>query len=196
MQKYAKREQKIDAILQSLKTLNYLSRSQIQTLHDLKGDRNAQKFLKSMDEYLNSFRDGETIYYLSKEGRERVDCPRVIKKTTTARHYIMRNALYIAFSQPETWKNEQRIKHKIATIVCDATFVEDNTRYLIEIDHEQKMNANRTKMEKYRKLIEINAFGKSSIQLVWMTTTEYRRKQLEKLCEGLNAQIFMITDFQ
>lgn len=182
--------------MQSLKTLHYLSRSQLQTLHDLKGDRNAQKFLKSMDEYLNSFRDGETIYYLSKEGRERINCSRVTKKTTTARHYIMRNALYIAFSQPETWKNEQRIRHSAATIVCDATFTVDGTRYLIEVDHEQKMTVNKSKMEKYQKLIEANAFGSMPVQIIWMTTSEYRRRQLEKFCDGLDAQIFIITDFQ
>ena len=149
-----------------------------------------------MSEYLHSFRDGETIYYLSKEGRERIDCQKVIKKTTTAQHYIMRNALYIGFQCPETWKNELKMTVKgLATVICDATFIYGDQRYIIEVDHTQKMTANRVKIQKYRKLIDAGVFGNTPPKFVWMTMTEYRRKQLQKLCEGLDVQIFIISEF-
>ncbi len=149
-----------------------------------------------MDGYLNSFREGETIYYLSKEGRERTGAKRVNKKLTTAQHYIMRNALYIGFQAPETWKNEIKFSVKdIANVVCDATFVHEGQRYIIEVDHAQKMLANKSKMERYRKLIDVRAFGDTLPMFIWITTTEFRRKQLTDLCEGLEANIFIISDF-
>ncbi len=186
----------MEDILYSLKKLSYLSRSQIQTLHDLGGERNAQKFLKSMDVYLNSFRDGETIYHLSKEGRERIGAKRVTKKLTTAQHYIMRNALYIGFQAPDDWKNEIKMSVKdIATVICDATFVNGGQRYIIEVDYTQKMVANKSKMDRYRKLIDVGAFTDTPPVFIWMTTTEFRRRQLINLCEGLESNIFVISDF-
>ncbi|WP_342666981.1 replication-relaxation family protein [Priestia koreensis] len=179
-----------------MKKLKYLTRSQLQTIHNLGGERNAQKVLKSMEEYLNSFREGETVYYLSKAGAERVDFKGNVKKTTTARHYIMRNALYIAFNQPDTWKNEVKMRVKeVATIICDATFTIGKQRYIVEIDHEQKMVANRKKLEKYCRLVDAGVFEIPPIFL-WMTTTEYRQKQLIKMHEGLDSQIFILSDFQ
>ncbi|WP_372780344.1 replication-relaxation family protein [Priestia aryabhattai] len=196
MNQLVKREQRVENILLSLKKLSYLSRSQIQALHDLGGERNAQKILKSMSEYLNSFREGETVYYLSKEGRERIGASRVNKKTTTAQHYIMRNTLYIGYQSPKTWKNEIRFSVEgIATVICDATFTHGEQRYIIEVDYTQKMNANKAKIQKYKKLIDVGAFGKVLPKFVWITTTEYRRKQLQKLSNGLDIQVFTISEF-
>jgi hypothetical protein len=165
-------------------------------MHNLGGERNAQKFLKSMGEYLNSFRDGETIYYLSKEGRERVNCKKIVKKATTARHYIMRNDLFIGYRFPPTWKNEVNLKvEDVATIVCDATFTIGEKRYIIEVDHTQKMNANKKKIEKYRKIIDAGVFPTPPV-FAWVTTTEYRRKQIKKLCEGLDTQIYIASEIK
>jgi Replication-relaxation len=186
----------VENILLSLKKLSYLSRSQIQALHDLGGERNAQKILKSMSEYLNSFREGETVYYLSKEGRERIGASRVNKKTTTAQHYIMRNTLYIGYQSPETWKNEIRFSVEgIATVICDATFTHGEQRYIIEVDYTQKMNVNKAKIQKYKKLIDAGVFENVPPKFVWITTTEYRRKQLQKLSKDLDVQVFTISEF-
>ena len=194
-----RREERTESILLSLKTLDYLTRSQIQVLHDIGSSRSTSRIMKELEDaaYVNSFRDGEKVYYLSREGRERIGAVRVRKKTLQARHFIMRNSLYIAFGAPSTWKNEQRFvikERKDLRITADATFVQDGRYHIIEIDHTQKMSANKAKIAKYRKLIEIGAF-KTTPRFIWMTVTEYRRKQLAKLCEGLDVQIFTVNDF-
>lgn len=188
-----------EALLLSLKTLDYLTRSQIQVLHEIGSSRTTSRIMKALEDdgFVNSFRDGEKVYYLSREGRDRIGSNRIRTKTIQARHFIMRNSLYIAFGSPATWKNEQRFaikERKDLSIKADATFVRDGRYHIVEIDHTQKMAANRAKIEKYRKLIEIGAF-KTAPAFVWMTVTEYRRKQIAKLCEGLDAQIFTVNDF-
>lgn len=148
-----------------------------------------------MSEYVASFRDGQNIYYLSKEGRELVGCDKVRKKTIQARHYIMRNSIYIAFGCPSSWKNEMllEIKDKVA-VICDALFIKENRFHIVEVDHTQKMNKNRGKLERYKKLIELRAF-QTQPKFIWITTTDYRRKQLLKLCEGLDVSVFTVSDF-
>lgn len=59
-----------EAILSSLMKLDYLSRSQIQRLHSLSGDRNARLILAAMAPYLSRCRSStsENVYYLNKLG--------------------------------------------------------------------------------------------------------------------------------
>lgn len=150
-----------------------------------------------MKSYVSSFRDGENIYYLNKEGRERVNSKKVLKRTTQARHYIMRNSIYIAYGSPSTWKNEIRIGIKEvlgSTVVCDAIFKQDRSYFIVEVDHTQKMTKNRTKIDRYKKLMELGYFDKEPF-FIWITTTEYRRKELLKMCDGINVQVFTINDF-
>ena len=168
-------------------------------LHDLKGVRNANRILKEMEAYLNSFYDGQKVYYLNKEGRELVSSNIIRNKITTANHYLMRNELYIYYNQPSTWRNEIRMisgrdKNQI-TVVADAHFVRDRKHHIIEIDNLQKMNKNRVKIDKYRRLIERNSF-KGMPLLIWVTTSEYRCNALMELCEGLDVKIFLNTDFK
>lgn len=175
--------------------MDYLSRSQIQTLHDLGSARNKSRVMKDMSEYVSSFRDGELIYYLSKEGRELVSATKIRKKTLQARHYIMRNSLYVAYGAPTTWKNEVKLEvPKQIRIVCDALFTQDGHYQIIEIDNQQKMSTNKSKIAKYRKLLELGVFDKQP-RFIWLTTTNYRRKQLAQLCEGLDVQLFTVSDF-
>lgn len=189
------RQQREENILLSLKKLNYLSRSQIQALHNLKSDRNAQRILKNMSDYLGSFKDGEYIYYLNKDGRERVNSTKVFKKTAQARHYLMRNSLYIAFGCPSTWKNEMKLEvPKKVKVIADALFIKDKQYNIVEVDHTQKMIKNKAKVERYRKLIELGVFEKNP-KFIWITTTELRRKQLLELCEGLDVQVFTAKEF-
>lgn len=72
----------------------------------------------------------------------------------------------------------------IVSIIADALFTDNGRYHIVEVDHEQKMSANCIKMQKYRKLMECNVFEKTP-KFIWYTTTEYRRKQIQKLCEGL-----------
>ena len=178
--------------------LDYLTRKQLQQLHDLKSDRNAQRILKEMEKYLSSFYDGQNIYYLNKEGRERVNCEVIRKKTNNVNHYLMRNDVYIGYGCPNNWENEIRIrslsKNGNITAVCDARFEANKAAHIVEIDNTQTMKKNRTKVEKYRRLIERNVFG-GMPKLIWVTTTKYRQETLLELCEGLDVQIFLNTDF-
>jgi len=166
-------------------------------LHDLKSKRNTSRVLQEMGEYLQHFRDGENIYYLSAKGRERVNCKKVRKKSTTARHYIMRNSIYIAYGCPESWKNEVKLgikEDKKTHVIADALFVKDGRYHIVEVDHMQKMIANKQKISKYRKLIQMNVFDIQPF-FIWITTTDYRKRELQKLMEGLDCQIFMVSDF-
>lgn len=186
-----KRETREEAILSTLNRLDYLSRSQIQRLHNLGTDRNARRVLQEMSDYVSSFRDGENIYYLNASGRERIGSQRVRKKTIQARHYLMRNELYIALNCPLTWQNEMKIKGAGVILVCDAMYKNGNQYVFVEVDHMQKMTRNRTMIEKYRKIIEAQ---KTKPQLIWVTTTEHRRRRLTALCKGLNVKIIQLRN--
>lgn len=165
-------------------------------MHRLGGERNANRVLKEMSEYLYSFRKDENIYYLSKEGRERVGCEKVLKKTAQVEHYLMRNDLYIALGCPADWKSEVKLEiPAVVSVIADAFFVRSGVYCIIEIDHIQKMTVNREKVKKYRKLLELGVFEKPPV-FIWMTTTEYRRKELTKLCEGMDVRVYLKTDFK
>lgn len=153
--------------------------------------------MHDLSEYVSSFRDGENIYYLNKAGRERVNSKKIMKKSTQARHYIMRNSIYIAYGTPSTWKNEIKLgfkEVKNATVICDALFVKDKIYHVVEVDHTQKMTKNKSKVDRYRKLIEYGLFDKPP-KFIWITTTELRRKQIKELCKGLDVQVFTVNDF-
>lgn len=179
-----------------MKKLGFASRSQLQKLHSLGGERNANRILKELSVYLCSFRDNENIYYLNKEGRERVGSQKALKKTQQARHFLMRNDLYIALGCPASWKNEIKLEIPGAvSVVADALFMKDGSYFIIEIDHLQKMSANREKVKKYRRFLDLNAFDKPPV-FVWVTTTEYRRKQLTALFEGMNVRVYLASEFK
>ncbi|WP_394557388.1 replication-relaxation family protein [Priestia aryabhattai] len=188
-------EQRTEDILYSLKKLDYLSRSQLQQLHDLGQKRNANRVLQQCSEFLSSFRDIENIYYLNKEGRDRVGSSKIRKKTPQAKHFIMRNYIYIAFECPSDWKNEVKLGIKEKKIInkCDATFTRDNKRYIVEVDNMQKMSENKKKIEKYKVIAESGVYG--SPDFIWITTTTYRQKQLSDLCADLDCQVFLLSDF-
>lgn len=189
--------QRQEQILLSLKRFDYMTVKQLQQLHDLKSNRNAYRVLKQLEPYLNTFKDdGINVYYLNKKGREAVNCSKVRKKTTTVQHYLMRNNLYIQLGKPNSWRNEIRMKYESGndkiTIVADAHY-STNKHHLIEIDNVQKMNKNRIKIEKYRRLIEKGAF-KGMPELIWVTNTPYRQELLQELCDGLDCKIYLKGD--
>jgi hypothetical protein len=187
------KEKRIEQILLSLKKLDYLSRTQIQQLHNLGGIRNANKILKEMDQYLHRWREGENIYYLSREGREYVGATKIRKKTPQAKHFIMRNQAYIYFQRPTTWQTETKVKDTSNGfyVIPDAIFQKDRKHHFLEIDNLQKMIVNQSKIEKYKKLAT-----KIKFCLVWITNTDYRKKRLTNLCEGLEVQIYTLEEMR
>jgi Replication-relaxation len=195
MQATTAKAQRHENILLSLKKLGFLSRSQIQRLHRLKSDRNANRVLKDLAPYLHSVRLGENVYYLNAAGRERVGATKALKKTNQIEHHLMRNALYITYGCPATWANE--VKFEVpgeVTIVADAAFQMGGAYTIVEIDHTQRMQVNRDKIKRYKRLVELAVFEKPP-RFIWVTTTEYRRKQLTALCEGLKATVYLAKDF-
>jgi hypothetical protein len=179
--------QRVENILLSLKRCDYLSRSQIQQMHNLKSTRNANRVLKSMDEYLYSYRNGlEKVYYLNQRGRDQVNCKVIRKKTQNVSHTILRNQLFIHLGYPSTWKNEIKVKVGGVSLICDAKFEHKKTPCFVEVDCAQSMKRNRAKIEKYRKFRELAG----SFQLIWITDLESRRSRLEELCSGLNHRIY------
>lgn len=193
--------ERTEAILSSLNKLDYLSRSQIQRLHDLKGERNARRVLQAMSGLLGSFRGdtGESIYYLNKAGRARIGSDTTRSKTAQANHYLMRNDAYIYY-RPEAWKNEQRflIDGK-PLVIADAYFQYKLRRYFLEVDHLQHMTKNRDKIERYKRLKATGALQerlKYFPRLVWVTVTESRKKQLLEWCEGLETVVHLWEDIK
>jgi hypothetical protein len=185
-----------EQILLSLKRLDYLSRSQLQKLHQLGGERNARRVMASLSEYLHSFRgdNGESIYYLNKAGRERVGAEKVRAKLADANHYLMRSDAYLFFKASD-WKNEMKFTIPgTVQVIPDAYFLLNMRRYFLEIDNLQSLSKNKEKLEKYRKLKASNLLQERLRYfptLIWVTLTETRKKHLENWSEGLESKIYL-----
>lgn len=179
----------------SLKRFDYLTRSQIQRIHNLKGDRNANRFLNDMGEYLSSFRHGlEKVYYLNKSGRDRVNCEVIRKKTPQIQHYILRNQAWIHLGRPFDWENEVKIIVGDTSIICDAKYTaKGKIPVFVEIDVSQAMAVNQRKIEKYRKFKELTG---QKFFLIWITELDSRRVKLKELSEGLSAIVHSAKEIQ
>ncbi|WP_180320071.1 replication-relaxation family protein [Peribacillus loiseleuriae] len=190
-----KNQQRIEEILLSLKKCDYLSREQLQKMHNLGQTRNAQRLLSSMEEYISHFtEDRKKIYYLNAIGREVVQSEKVRKKTAMIHHYLMRNDLYIHMNRPSSWKNEIKISipDTKLSIVADSAFISNKIHHFVEVDYQQSMKKNVDKINRYKKLSTIN----SQFALIWVTKTPYRKKKLESLCTGLKGKVYLWEDIK
>lgn len=194
----SKLAERSEAILLSLKMLDYLSTSQISRLHNLGSIRNTRRVIESMKECLSSFRDTEMIYYLNKAGRERVGADKARHKIAEVDHYLMRNDLYIK-RNPESFKTEQRIRVGELVIVCDAMMTCNSTRYLVEIDNTQSMVKNVQKVDIYKKIKDTGAYQKQFgyfPRILWVCKSEARRKNLENASAGLEHVVHVWQDIK
>ncbi|MFD2680636.1 replication-relaxation family protein [Bacillus seohaeanensis] len=169
-------------------------------MHRLGKVRNTNRILKDLSPYLSSFReDYSTIYYLNSEGREYVNSKKVRKKTNFINHVLMRNYFYIFAGMPMDWQNEIKVYDNEFSVVCDTYFKSRGRYHFLEVDLSQKMIENRKKMKQYIGLYK-NESVKESLgyfpQLIWVTTTEYRRKQLEELCKDIPSVVYTLTDIK
>lgn len=178
-----------------MKEFDFLTRSQLQQLHDLKGKRNANRFLKDIEEYLYTFHHGtEVVYYLSKAGRERVDDNKIRKKTSSINHILIRNQLRIVLRNPPTWENEVKMSYNKISIIADAKYISNNNiPVLVEVDASQTMAINRKKIEKYKRIKEMSGIA---FNLVWVTELESRRTKLQELMEGLTGRVYTLGDIR
>jgi hypothetical protein len=185
-----------EKILLSLDRLGFASRSQLQRIHELGSDRNACRVLKNMDEYFNTFRLEETIFYLNKNGRDMIGSNIIRTKTNQIRHILMRNELYIFFGCPQIWSVEEDVKINDKIYVRPDVRFKTDRMYFAEIDNVQRMNVNIKKIEKYAELKSTNAFQKQFgyfPQLVWLTKTEHRKRRLVSLCREKQLSNFVAT---
>lgn len=172
----------------SLKRCDYLTRAQLQKIHRLGGERNANRVLNGMSEYLNTFRHGlEKVYYLSKEGRQRIGCEVVRKKTPHIEHYLLRNQLWIVLGCPHSWENEIKVTVGDVSLVCDAKFMSEKKDILVEVDISQPMATNKTKIDKYKRIKEMTG---NEFHLLWVTEIESRKTALKKLMGDMPGRVF------
>lgn len=188
-----------ERILLLLKSFDYLTRDQLQDYFKLGSVRNANRVLNDLSDYLASFRDGyQTIYYLNKNGREYVESGKVRKKSIQINHYLMRNDFWLYSKCPTDWKNEVKISNGNISIVADAMYSIGGLQHFLEVDNTQTMKENRAKIERYIQLLNsVRAKVGHFPVIVWLTTTELRRKQLEEACRVLpHFKVFSISDIK
>lgn len=191
-----------EQILLLLKRFDFMTRDQLNECLQLGTVRNTNRILHNLSAYLMNIREGyQTIYYLSSKGRRYVDCEKVRKKGGHVRHIVMRNEMWLFSNQPKEWKNEVKVSDGSTSIVVDAMFNDSwERKNFLEVDSTQPMKENRNKIQRYKELLN-NGLVEEKLghfpTLVWLTTTEHRREQLKKECEGLQAvMVFTINDIK
>lgn len=195
-----KLDERQERILLSLKKLDFLNREQLQKLHRLGQVRNANRVLRSLSEYLSSYREEySTIYYLNAIGREYVGSQKIRRKNQFVNHILMRNDFYLFTGCPTDWTNEMKVRDGEYTVICDAWFQVKGKYHFLEIDSTQKMKENREKIKQYKGLYE-NKFVEEHLgyfpQITWVTTTELRRKQLIELCAPMPCVVYTVNDIK
>lgn len=185
----------------SFKKLDFLNRDQLSVIHRLGKKQNTNRVIRELSPYLSSFREGDTpnVYFLNKEGREYVNSTKERKKNKFVNHVLMRNDFYIFAGFPGDWKNEMKVTDGENTVICDALFKSNGKYHFLEVDSLQKMKANRAKIGQYKGLFENGSieehFGYFPL-LIWLTTTELRKRQLKELCTGLPCAVYSIDDIR
>ena len=188
-----------ESILLLLQKFDFLTRDQLNKYFKLGTIRNTNRILNQLSDYLHSIRNGyESIYYLNRDGRIYVGCNKVRKKSGNVDHTVMRNDMWLFQGCPTNWKNEVKIETKKSYIVVDAMFSNGGISHFLEVDHMQSMQENRSKIDRYKELMPSVALQLGHYPvLVWMTTTELRRKQLSEACTGLpNVKIYTQDDIK
>ncbi|MGG3234659.1 replication-relaxation family protein [Priestia flexa] len=168
--------------------MEFLSRSQIQSLLGVPNTRNINRILQNMSTYLNAKRLNQNVYYLNKKGREYIGTDKRPPALKQLEHKLMRNDLYLYYNVPSSWQTEHEIewyegkkKHKL---ISDAFFKQDQTYFFIEVDYKQKMTVNCSKIELYSKLFPLlEVEHRVDCVLIFYTLTEARRQRLMKECE-------------
>ncbi|HZG16987.1 MAG TPA: replication-relaxation family protein [Candidatus Bathyarchaeia archaeon] len=179
-----------------------MSRAHIQRLHHLGGDRNAQKVLKQMEDYLHSFREERygTVYYLSKYGRQMIGSTKRVRRTLQVIHTLMRNDFFFYMNCPAYWKNEMKVSvgEKIK-VVPDAVFRSNQRYQFLEIDNTQTMADNKLKIDRYKEMFQTGMFQKQfgyfpTLHIV--TVNQSRVRRFKEMCDGLPSNVYLIDNIR
>ena len=111
----------------------------------------------------------------------------------------MRNDFYIYMGYPHEWENEMKVSDGTFEVICDSYFKKDGKYHFLEVDCTQKMSVNKKKIEQYKGLMREGKLTKKLgyfPKLMWLTTTELRRKQLTTLCKGLPYGVYTVSDIR
>lgn len=187
-----------EKILLLLKEFDFLTRDQLSRHFDLGKVRNTNRVLFNLSDYLMTVKEGhQTVYYLSKVGREYVDSDKPLKKGNHVQHTLIRNQFWLFYGCPRDWQNEMKVILEKNYIVVDAMFTRNNFQHFLEVDNLQTMKENREKIKRYKQMVQIflQQYGYYPT-IIWVTRTEHRRKQLEKACEGLKVKVYTIDDIK
>jgi hypothetical protein len=140
----------------------------------------------------------ENIYYLSKNGAERVG-GKAAKKSLQIEHNLLRTEAWFLLGMPE-WSIEKPITFKVdgkeQKITPDALMMTD-TLNCIEIDRKQYMTRNRKKLEHYGTLNYLYQAQKGKKVVVkFFTTLKSRKPLIEKLAEEYQVicEVYVIED--
>lgn len=177
-----------------------MTRDQLRKYCRLGTIRNANRVLNDLSDYLMNIRDGyQSIYYLNKEGRAYVDCDKIRKKGGHVQHTVMRNEFWFFIGCPFEWKNEVKVSDGNTTIVCDAMY-KNVQQHFLEVDHTKSMKENRIKIQKYIQLHQNGLIAESLGHfpaVIWLTTSELRRKQLQDACKSLpGSKVYTMADIK
>ena len=191
-----------ERILLLLKRFDFLTRDQLNQYFRFGSNRHTNRVLRRLAPYLVSIREGyQSIYYLSSRGKAYVGCEKVRKKGGHVNHAVMRNDMWLFHDCPRDWKNEIKVSDGSATVVVDAMFTDNwDRKHFLEVDSTQSMIENRRKIKRYKELYQ-NGLIEEKLghypTLVWLTTTEHRRKELKDACEGLPVvMVFTVNDIK
>lgn len=184
-----------------MKKWDFLNRDQLNRYFKFGTVRTTNRILGELSEYLMTIREGyQTIYYLSKEGRDYVGCDKIRKKGGHVHHTVLRNEMWLYYGCPPDWKKEIKVSDGRATIVVDAMFMKQLQHHFLEVDITQTMKENKRKIARYKELAQNGLIAQKLGHfptVVWCTSTELRRKQLQEACKGLpSVKVFTIDEIK
>lgn len=190
--------------------MEFATRKQLQKLHNLGTDRNANRVLKGLGEWVvRGSLDGEYVYYLSEYGAKWLGVDKGTKWNDKVRHKVMRNELFIFYNCPSDWENEKHVEFtanvkqqgllmkKNKAIVPDSRFTKDGIRHYVEVDNTRMMNDNQSKLRDYAYLQEAYMLtnGKT-FKLIIYTQSSHRKQQFLELLNKykIKGEVFTPID--
>lgn len=190
-----------EQILLLLKKHDFLTRDQLNRYFHLGKKRNTNRILGDLSKYLMTIREGyQSIYYLSKDGKDYVGCSKIRKKGGHVQHTIMKNEFWLFYGCPSDWKSEIKVNDGKTYVIVDAMFMKALQYHFLEVDHTQTMKENKTKIARYNALYNNGLIAEKLGHfptVVWLTTTELRRKQLQEACRTLSkVKVYTLTDIK
>jgi len=112
----------------------------------------------------------------------------------------MRNDLWLHYGCPSDWRSEIKVSDGKTNVIVDAMFTQSLRYHFLEVDRTQTMTENRAKIKRYKELATTGLLTEKLGHfptVIWLTTTELRRKQLQEACSALPiAKVYTLDDIK